>query len=321
MNHKSGWNGIILRNDWFQKWVSRKILSLNSKNLFSYSYTARLPFYEAKKKKMSCILGQIDPGPLEFDHVKELNTRYLHLAQINSTPPMSYWDSWREEIKLADKIIINSSWSSQFLIKSGVPSKKLVEIPLSYYSNKKPNLKNKIVNKLFSASDPLKVLFLGSLNLRKGIGHALDAVLLLKHAPVKFTFAGPIYIDIPRVFLQMDNVEFLGAVDKDTANKLYSDSDIFLFPTISDGFGLTQLEALSNGLPIITSANCANVITNKWNGIVLEDITPENIADSVMYLISNPDHLLFMEENAFVPDKYHPRHLSRMLEKLSSQMN
>lgn len=315
----SGWDTVIARNNWFQRWVSKYVQRLKSDILFSYSYTARTPFDIAKKNNRTCILGQIDPGPLEFVHVKEHTSNYTHLLPLSTppSPPNAYWDDWREEVFLSDKILVNSSWSAKFLVKSGVPSDKLVEVPLVYNSVSSSIVRTSFVRKDFSVSNPLKVLFLGSLNLRKGIGQIFDAIMILKNAPIVFTFAGPIYIRLPSYLESMHNVRFLGPVDSQSARSLYGQSDVFLFPTISDGFGLTQLEALAHGLPVVSSLNCANVITDQFNGLKLTTVSPESISSALLKIIDDPALLDFMKENAFVPDKYRPDNLSSLLLKLS----
>ena len=319
----NGWNAIIARNIWFQRWVSKHIQRLDSDILFSYSYTARLPFNVAKNKNTACILGQIDPGPLEFAHVADYTSDYTHLLPTSSTsfppsPPSSYWDDWREEVFLSDKIIVNSSWSSQFLVKSGVPVDKLIEVPLVYNKINPSIVPPSIVSKGFSVSNPLKVLFLGSLNLRKGIGQIFDAIKILKKAPIVFTFAGPIYVNLPSFLESMSHVHFLGSVDSQFAHSLYRQSDVFLFPTISDGFGLTQLEALAHGLPVISSLNCANVITDQFNGLTLSSVSPESISAALLKIIDDPSLLAFLKKNSFVPDQYKPSTLCSMLSSLSS---
>ena len=42
--------------------------------------------------------------------------------------------------------------------------------------------------------------------------------------------------------------------------KLYRSADLFVIPTLSDGFAITQLEAMAHGLPVIATPHCAEVI-------------------------------------------------------------
>jgi glycosyltransferase involved in cell wall biosynthesis len=307
----SGWNAILRRNEWFQKWAAREVAAFEASTVFSYSYTARLPFAAAKKRGATCILGQIDPGPREVEVVREKTTAYRELALPEENPPEEYWRMWREEIELADKIVVNSPWSAKLLMEEGVSAAKLVEIPLVYES--RGSMERGAGGMERKPSKRLQALFLGSVILRKGVGQLFDAIRMLKNEPVDFTFAGPVGVRIPDEISGMSNVRFLGPVDKVTAEQIYRESGIFLFPTLSDGFGLTQLEALGHGLPVIASKNCGQVVEGRDNGLVLPEVSPEAIAGAIMELIRDRDLLAKLKANARVSDKCHPRHLAPAL--------
>jgi glycosyltransferase involved in cell wall biosynthesis len=162
-------------------------------------------------------------------------------------------------------------------------------------------------------ADRLQALFLGSVILRKGVGQLFDAIKMLKHEPVDFTFAGPIGVRIPEEISRLPNVRFLGPVDKAAAEALYRESDVFLFPTLSDGFGLTQLEALGHGLPVIASRNCGAVVAHGVSGVVLPEVSPEIIADEIMKLANNRDALLALRAGVRLPDACSPSELTARL--------
>ena len=320
---KSSWSTILERNAWFGSWAAAQSARVTSPVVFSYSYAARLPFAEAKRRGALCILGQIDPGPCEEELVAEQTAAYRHLAPPDDKAPQEYWDLWREEIAMANRIVVNSPWSAKLLVEAGVPAEKLVEIPLVYeraessvgswqLSESNP-LATRHTPHATSSRSRLRALFLGSVILRKGVGQLFDAIKMLKNEPVDFTLAGPIGVKIPDEILRLPNVRFLGPVDKATAEELYRDSDVFLFPTLSDGFGLTQLEALGHGLPVIASAHCGQVVQDRVSGLVLSGVRPEVIADSIMQLVRDRDLLSTLRLNAHVPDKCHPRHLAPAL--------
>jgi len=146
-----------------------------------------------------------------------------------------------------------------------------------------------------------------------------EAIKILKNAPVEFTIAGPLMVNVPDDISSLTNTRFLGPVDQKTAEDLYQTSDIFLFPTLSDGFGLTQLEALGHGLPVIASTNCARVIDDRVNGLLLKEVTPETIAEAIMELVGDSDLLATLQANACVPNRFHPRQLAPALLALTSQ--
>lgn len=322
------WQTVLCRNEWFQEWCASRLKRSSASTVFSYSYTARRPFVVAGQRNIRRVLGQIDPGPREEEVVLEATRNYQLLAPPADRAPLHYWEMWREEIALADAIIVNSPWSARLLSEAGVPSKKLVEVPLVYERAESSVSSIQLAEAAESMekgagsngktlkrgkAERLKALFLGSVILRKGVGQLFDAIRMLKNEPVDFTFAGPIGVKIPDEISSAPSVRFLGPVDKAAAEKLYRESDVFLFPTLSDGFGLTQLEALGHGLPVIVSKHCGQVVEDRVNGFVLSGVTPEAISDAIMQLVRDPDLLAELTSNACVPEKCHPRHLAPAL--------
>jgi glycosyltransferase involved in cell wall biosynthesis len=319
---KSSWSTILERNAWFGAWAAEQSAKAGSPVVFSYSYTARLPFAEAKRWGALCILGQIDPGPREEEVVAEQTAAYRHLAPPDEKAPAEYWQLWREEIELADKIIVNSPWSAKLLVEVGVPSEKLVEIPLVYeLPESSVGSRQSSANQLVTRHSPpvtgsgprLQALFLGSVILRKGVGQLFDAIRMLRNEPVDFTFAGPVGVRIPNEISNLPNVRFRGPVDKATAEALYRESDVFLFPTLSDGFGLTQLEALGHGLPVIASNYCGQVVENRVNGLVLPEVTAEAVAACVADLARDRDLLAAMKAASRLPSCCQPANLETAL--------
>jgi len=319
----SSWEACLQRNQWYSGWVSSQLQRVQADVFFSYAYTARQPFETAKRRGMRCILDQIDGAWREEQVWRELSRPYHDIeAEVDEAPP-AYWAAWREELAMADVIVVNSGWSKKLIIEAGADAGKIVEVPLVYepakpaVGSRQSSAGDHLVTRhpppVTACSDRLSALFLGSVVLRKGVGQLLDAMWLLKAEPVDFTFAGPINVRVPDDIRAMPNVRFLGPVDRATADHLYGESDVFLFPTLSDGFGLTQLEALGHGLPVIASQNCSQVVEHRVSGLILPEVSPTAIAEAIMELVRDRDLLAQLKSGAHVPDKFHPRHLASAL--------
>src|SRR6266702_7057401 len=199
------WQKIIARNRWFQRKVvsylrCSQLSTLNSQPiLLSYSYTALEPFRHAKSRGWKTVLVQIDPGPEEERIVAEEAARVPELAGDWQPAPAAYWVSWRKECDLADRIVVNSKWSQEGLVRSGVAPEKLSVIPLAYEPPSVGGQKIELgVARLypdrFTNERPLRVLFLGQVNLRKGIARLLDAARILRDEPVEFWIVGPMQV-------------------------------------------------------------------------------------------------------------------------------
>ena len=282
---RRGWPVNMARNTLFQKFAISKFDKLAMQHeqlaLFSYSYAARDLFDEAKRRGWKTLLGQIDPGPEEERIVAAEHERYPKLGSRWQPAPTEYWAAWRQEIDLADVVIVNSEWSKQCLIKEGVAAEKLQVIPL-VYEFKKTVVADKLAEtKSQDAREQVfEVLFLGQINLRKGIARLIEAMRLLKDKPIHLTLAGPCEID-PSSWVDLPNVEWLGPVPRSEVGRLYENADVFILPTLSDGYAITQLEALSRGLPVIASAHCGAAVDHGVNGWILADLEPATIAEGI----------------------------------------
>jgi glycosyltransferase involved in cell wall biosynthesis len=322
----SGWARIIARDRWFQRNVvsvlHSQLSTLNSQPiLLSYSYTGLEPFRYAKAHGWKTILVQIDPGPEEERIVAREAARMPELAGQWQPAPATYWDLWREECELADRIVVNSDWSRDGLIRGGVSSDKISIVPLAYHwavgsgQITKPVLQRRYPGR-FTFDRPLRVLFLGLINLRKGVARLLEAARILNDEPVEIWMVGPIEIANAKIIERQGRVKWFGPVTRNQAAKFYRDADVFILPTLSDGFAITQLEAQAHGLPIIASKCCGKVVENGVNGILLDEPSEVCIAHAVRDCIANPERLQELADASQLNDSFTLDALAQHLKEL-----
>jgi glycosyltransferase involved in cell wall biosynthesis len=313
------WDRMIQRNHWFQRKVL-KYLQTNAHRfssstvLFSYSYTALSLFKFAKKHGWKTVLGQIDPGPLEEQRVAQEQLRYPDVEPTWHPVPSSYWQTWQQECDLADKIVVNSQWSKNLLAQSQVEPCKVQVIPLVYEPPKAAKNFRRTYPNQFSDERPLKVLFLGRITLRKGIAPLLAAIEQLLELPIEFWFVGPIQVNIPDALYQHPRIHWLGSVPHSETYWYYQASDIFILPTLSDGFGLTQLEAQAWQLPLIVSDFCGEVIQDQVNGLVLSDVTEASIVQALKNCFDHPEKLRWWSAQSKIPETVGLSNLNRCLQ-------
>src|SRR5262249_11469196 len=135
-----------------------------------------------------------------------------------------------------------------------------------------------------SAGRPLVVLWLGSVILRKGIQYLIQAARRLADRTIRFVVAGPPGITPQAVSTAPANVEFRGRVTRDRATHEYFAADIFVLPTLSDGFAITQIEAMAHGLPVITTPNCGAVVDHGRDGLIVPAGDAEALAAALAAL-------------------------------------
>ncbi|MFN3405105.1 MAG: glycosyltransferase family 4 protein [Cytophagaceae bacterium] len=298
---KKAWNLVLARNTWFQKKCLEELQKIADENItvIAFSYTALEPFRYAKSRGWKTVLFQIDAGETDNKIVTEI---YRNNSQYNSNfqnPPDIYWEKWKEELQLSDVVIANSDFTASALMAAGLSKEKIKIVPLSVKISESHENFTRIFPSRFDIARPLRLLFLGNLSLRKGLHVIFELIELVEGLPVEFYFVGSKEVELP-VNFQTEKVKWVDSVSRIETYQFYQQSDVFIFPTFSDGFGLTQLEAMSWRLPVIASENCAKVVEHGRNGFLLKDLTAAELQLYILEILNAPGVLKFMSEEAFV---------------------
>lgn len=173
-------------------------------------------------------------------------------------------------MQAADKVIAVSERTKERIIAQyGIPSEK-IEVVHNAIEAKFPEPQvtyalPKTVN------DEKIVLFLARLSVQKGADYLLRSAqkVLKKMKNVKFVFVGkgnmlPDLINMSIDLGITENVIFTGFMTHDQVDQAYKKADLFVMPSISEPFGITALEAIKNGTPVLMSkqSGASEVITN-----------------------------------------------------------
>ena len=157
------------------------------------------------------------------------------------------------------------------------------------------------------------ITFIGRLEIRKGILDLADAIpLVLKQFPhVKFRFVGAAW-PLPHSNLDMrqhlerklkryiDALEFTGKVNLEAIPSLLADTDICVFPSLWESFGLVCTEAMSSGRGVIGSSagGMAELLDGGKVGKLVPPKSPQSIAKAVIKLLENSEERIKLGEAA-----------------------
>ena len=137
------------------------------------------------------------------------------------------------------------------------------------------------------------LLNVGSNHPRKNLATILDAANILKQQglPVQFWKVGSDFTDEQKAFIQTQGLEaqihYLGNPDKSTLVQIYSAADILVAPSLHEGFGMTLLESMACGTPVITANLSAMPEVVEDAGILVDPTNSRAIAEAVNQLHSN----------------------------------
>lgn len=297
-----GWDQLVARNHWFGQRAAAALQRFRDGNrsvtVFAHSYSARAVFTVAKARGWTTVLGQIDPGEDHVRLVRRLAGEQPEYGPAPAMPPASYFSRWRDECALADRIIVNSEWSRESLERAGIPAAKLRVVPLAFEPDAGRNAPAREYPPRFTAARPMRLLFVGQASVSKGVPALLEAVESITDLPVALRLVGAVAMSVPERFREHPRIDWVGAVSRSDVMRHYRDSDVLVFPSHSDGFGMAQIEAQAFGLPVIASRNCGRVIENGVNGVLLDEVSAPTIAAVIRALAAEPERLAALSRNA-----------------------
>ncbi len=256
--------------------------------VFAHSYVANGPFCAAKRRGWATILGQIDPGEMHFDIVERAYHGLREYGPVPERPPKAYFESWRQECAMADRILVNSEWSRACLEREGIRPEKITVVPLAYEGGAEAAAFQRQYPASFSKERPIRILFAGHAGVPKGLHLLLQAVDTLSDLPWELRVAGLSSASAPRQSRVWDKITWLGPIARSEVMRHYREADVLVFPTLSDGFGMAQVEAQAWKLPVIASRFCGAVVQDGVNGIVLPDTSPQAIAHALRAVAEHP---------------------------------
>lgn len=196
----------------------------------------------------------------------------------------------REEWKCADLILCASEFVFSSMVDCGVPASKCHLVP---YGVSLPKRQPRLPD--YAGQRPLRLLFAGHVGLRKGVPHLLKALSMLDSEKVELRCAGTLELRPEIAEATPANIQFLGRVPRAQMEDLYNWADVFVLPSIIEGSALVVYEALSFGLPVITTFNAGSVVEDGVEGMIVPASDSFSIAASINAYLDDP---LLLETHA-----------------------
>lgn len=200
----------------------------------------------------------------------------------------------KREIDSSQKFLVPSKFVSESLRYSGAEENQMLYCP---YGVDVDQFSQKIYEDIEKTKKrPLQFIYVGGVKELKGISYLLEAFQNIPKNKATLTVVGAFNPEDEDIQPYIDRVRFTGMVLHSEVPKLLKESDVFIFPSLGDGFGLSILEAASVGLPVIISQNsgAADIITNYKEGIVIPIQSVTAIEEAVMWLVNHPEAISSM---------------------------
>lgn len=239
------------------KWVANNLANLQKKGLnavYAYEDGALATFIKAKQLGIKCIydlpIGYWKSARLLMEKEFEINPDWSSTLTgfSDSSAKLEIKD---KELALADVIYVASSFTKKTLNDYPGILPEIKVIPYGF-----PEVYNKKVYQPL-ATRKLKVLFIGGLSQRKGLSYLFEAIEGMQNK-VELTVVGHKAVANCRALNEaLEQHRWIPSLSHDEVLVCMREHDVFVFPSLFEGFGLVITEAMSQGVPVITTDRTA----------------------------------------------------------------
>ncbi len=192
------------------------------------------------------------------------------------------------EAHFADAVLAPSDAVANGLQNSGIAPEKIFLVPFisplcaSLPNRPRPSRPETVIH----------ILYVGNLSLAKGIAHLLTAWTLLRvkyRLRISLTLTGRAQPCAKSLLANLpDGCEWLGPVPQEKVADLMLASDIFVFPSLSEGSSLAVMEAMAAGCSVVTTFEAGSPVVNHISGLIIPPRDARAINTAISALLENP---------------------------------
>jgi len=190
----------------------------------------------------------------------------------------------------ADYVLVVNQNLKEKAINLGIDPEK-VYITHNAVDTDKFNPDNKLPVDVKMSSDKPVILFVGNLVYQKGVEYLIDAKKLMNSdAELMVVGDGPLHHDLEKKVAddEIEDVVFVGA--RRDVEYIMPSADLFVLPSISEGFPITILEALASGLPVVaTKVGGIPEVMEEQVGVMVEPADPGKLASAMDRVLEDQD--------------------------------
>ncbi len=175
----------------------------------------------------------------------------------------------------ADKVFSYGGKITELIKKLGVPDSKIIEIPSGIE-------KAELAENIKPTEHPIKFLYLGRYERRKGVEEINEALKHLTSTNFKFQFHFIGNIPFNKKIIH-EKIIYHGEIrDKTILKEKIKIADVLICPSYSEGFPNVILEAMGNGLTVAaTNVGAVGILLNTENGWLMKESTAEEIINTI----------------------------------------
>lgn len=272
----------------FNQHVAKTKQFASANIIYSYGPSASLELVEAAKRQgIKCIVEQPIAPHEELDKIRteeQISWPGWENPNKNQVDLTQSIERQHRVWELADLLVAPSSYVHSSMVKHGAQEEKIRTFP---YAVSLQDYQPYQIRK-YNKNRPLRVLFVGSLSLRKGIPYLLKALSRFPANAIEATFVGSNYLNTSYLEPYSNVANFVGRTSRKEVIRYYNWADVFMFPSLCEGSATVTYEARASGLPVIATPNTGAWIDDGSDGIIIPIRNIDALEKSLISFIENP---------------------------------
>jgi glycosyltransferase involved in cell wall biosynthesis len=292
VRHEQGWASMDAVYQDFDQAVARRLKDVKARygadTVYAYEDGALATFTQAKALGMRCVydlpIAYWETGrQLMLEEADRLPRWAPTLGGGIQDSPAKLARKTRE-LELADVVVGPGSFVMDSL-PAWARTKPTVMAPFGSPSGAVGELPTAEAR----AGRPLRVLFVGALGQRKGLGDLFEAMRLLNRPDVELVLLGTPLVPLDFYRQELSNFTYEPGRPHDQVLALMRTCDVFCLPSIVEGRALVMQEAMSQGLPLLITPNTGgeDLIIEGSTGFLVPIRSPQAIAEKLTWFAEN----------------------------------
>ncbi len=275
------------------KWVASNLAKAKNEGIlgvYAYEDGALETFTNAREIGIKCLydlpIGYWKSARLLMQNEFDLNPTWAStLTGFNDS--QAKLKKKDRELALADVIFVASTFTKKTLEEYSGKLSEVKVIPYGFPEVSQKKEYEPLENR------KLKVLFIGGLSQRKGLSYLFEATEGLQDK-VELTVVGQKSVSNCKALnVALEQHNWIPSLPHDQILQCMREHDVFVFPSLFEGFGLVITEAMSQGLPVITTNRTAgpDLITNGVDGWIVPAGSSKAIKEVLFDILKSPEKL------------------------------
>lgn len=246
----------------------------------------------ARQKGMTTLADHTIAHPGVLAHLVDHQGHLPPRGEQGQIAPL--WVEVMNDLRHADRVMVNSAFVKDTFVHQGWDPERVEVLYQGLDDAFFDLLPQPQPAVLASLDTPLRLVFAGAFEQRKGADHVVEALSVLEGLSWTLELVGPIDEAMTakhETFLSDPRVAVVGRVDRRELAARLSAADVFLFPSLAEGSARVVFEALATGCYIVTTPNSGSIVEDGVHGALVRPDDPMTTIEALRYAGANRDQI------------------------------